>query len=187
MVVKEFLEAIGSFLSWLKSPKNWLGVLIFCATLLLVPSDWLRRIGLLDLVGKYRPWLAVGALFSAAILAAEFMAAAWNFITGRYRSWGALRASRKYLHELSAAERGALKFYIVNDTETHYFDLGDGVVASLVAKGLLYKASTVGHLVTGFAINIQPWVRHDLLKNPSLLEGAVRPSTAIKRLLGPWS
>jgi hypothetical protein len=50
--------------------------------------------------------------------------------------------------------------------------MGDGVSSGLVAKGLIYQSSSVGNLVSGFAHNIQPWVRHYLLKNPRLLEGA---------------
>jgi len=158
---------------WLRSPKFWLSVFLFCASLLLVPSVWLQRLGLLNLLAQYRPWLAVIGLFAAAILLAELLTVAGKVIHQRYLSWRRHRVSMDYLNNLTAVEKGVLLGYIKNDTETRNFDISDGVVSGLVTKGLLYQSSSVGHLISGFPFNIQPWVRHHLLGRPQLLQGAV--------------
>lgn len=182
----DILTAISGFLAWFKSPKRWLALLIFCIVLLLLPSEWLRRVSLLDLATKYRPWIAVAALGSAAILLSELIEASRKWIFNRYKHWRAHRVSVDYLQNLTAVEKAALKPYILNDTETRAFPVGDGVSSGLVAKGLIYRSSSVGNVVDGFAHNIQPWVRHYLLKNPGLLEGAEESPPSSRRRLGRW-
>ena len=156
---------------WLRSTKFWLSVFLFCAVLLLVSPDWLQRLSLLHLVMQYRPWLAVIGLFAAAILSSELLTASGNAIYRRYRLWRGHHVSMDYLQPDRGRE-GVLRDYVKNDTETRYFDIGDGVVSGLVMKGLLYQGGSVGHLISGFPFNIQPWVRHHLLSHPQLLQAA---------------
>jgi hypothetical protein len=176
----EILTAITGFLAWFKSYKRWLALLIGCVVLLFLPYQWLRWLSLLDFATKYRPWIAVGALGSGAVLLTELIEPSRKWIFDRYELWRSHRVSVDYLRNLTAVEKAALKAYISGDTETRYFPMGDGVSSGLVAKGLIYRSSSVGHLVSGFAHNIQPWVRHYLLKNPGLLEVAegARPREA---------
>jgi hypothetical protein len=171
---------------WLRSPKFWSGVFLFCAALLLTPRSWLLRLGILDLVTRYHPWLVVVALFAVALLTVELLAASGGKASQRYQFWRGHRVSMDYLKNLTSTEKGVLLYYIKNDTETGYFDFGDGVVTGLITKGLLYSSGTVGDMITGFPYNIQPWVRHHLLKHPDLLLGAVKPTTRMQRTLGPW-
>jgi hypothetical protein len=168
----DMLTSITGFLAWFKSYKRWSALLLCCAVMLFLPSEWLRRLSLLDFATKYRPWIAVGALGSTAVLVAELLDGARKWIFNRYDRWRSHRVSVDYLRNLTTVEKVALNAYISGDTETRYFPMDDGVSSGLVAKGLIYRSSSVGNLVSGFAHNIQPWVRHYLLKNPSLLEGA---------------
>jgi hypothetical protein len=168
--MSDLLTAITGFLAWFKSYKRWLALLICCIVLLFLPSEWLRRVSLFEIATKYRPWIAVGALGSAAILLSDLIEGSRKWIFDRYQSWRAHRVSVDYLQNLTVVEKAALNSYISNDTETRNFPMGDGVSQGLVAKGLLYRSSSVGNVVAGFAYNIQPWVRHYLLKNPRLLE-----------------
>jgi hypothetical protein len=184
--MSEIVGAITSFLAWFKSPKRWLALLIFCIVLLLLPSEWLRRVSLLEIATKYRPWIAVAALGSAAILLSDLVEGSRKWIFNHYKHWRARRVSEDYLQNLTAVEKAALKSYISNDTETRYFPVGDGVSSGLVAKGLIYRSSSVGNVVDGFAHNIQPWVRHYLLKNPGLLEGAEGSPPSSRRRFGRW-
>jgi len=170
--MSDILTAITGFLAWFKSYKRWLALLICCVVLLFLPSAWLRQASLLEIATKYRPWIAVGALGSAAILLSDLIEGSRKWIFDRYERWRVHRVSVDYLQNLTAVEKAALKSYISNDTETRNFPMGDGVSSGLVAKGLIYRSSSLGNTVAGFAHNIQPWVRHYLLKNPTLLEGA---------------
>jgi Super-infection exclusion protein B len=171
---------------WLRSPRFWFGVFLFCAALLLAPQSWLHRLGVFDLATRYHPWLVVIALFALALLTAELLATSSGTAFERFRFWRRHRVSMDYLKNLTATEKAVLQCYIKNDTETWYFDFGDGVVSGLITKELLYPSGSVGDMITGFPYNIQPWARHHLLKHPGLLEGAVKPTTRMQRTLGPW-
>jgi hypothetical protein len=167
----DILSSITGFLAWFKSYKRWLALLICCIVMLFLPTEWLRRLSLIDFATKYRPWIAVGALGSSAMLLSDLFEGSRKWLFDRYQSWRSHRASVDYLRNLTAIEKAALRAYIAGDTETRYFPMGDGVSSGLVAKGLIYRSSSVGHVISGFAHNIQPWVRHYLLKNPGVLEG----------------
>ena len=81
----EILTAITGFLAWFRSYKRWLALLICCVVLLFVPSEWLRRLSLLDFATKYRPWIALGALSSAAMLLADIVEPSRKWIFDRYQ------------------------------------------------------------------------------------------------------
>src|SRR5207249_1700274 len=79
------------------------------------------------------------------------------------------RTSKKWLHRLAPDEMLALRRYISEDVSTLLFPLGDGVANNLEAKGLLYRASTIGNAIDGFPYTIVPWVGEYLIKHPDLL------------------
>ncbi len=56
--------------------------------------------------------------------------------------------------------------------DTLCFHIEDGVAGGLVAKHILYRSSSIGGRLTGFAHNIQPWAREYLTDNPHLLGAA---------------
>ncbi len=83
-----------------------------------------------------------------------------------------LRAKQESLRNLTPDEKAYLVPYIRDQSNTQYFQLEDGISNGLVAKQILYRAANIGSLMTGWAFNLQPWVREYLAANPDVLDGA---------------
>jgi hypothetical protein len=83
-----------------------------------------------------------------------------------------LEQRKKSLHELTADEKAYLIPYVLENQNTQYFLLEDGIAGGLQAKTIIYRASNLGSLVGGWAFNIQPWARDYLKEHPELLQGA---------------
>jgi hypothetical protein len=79
---------------------------------------------------------------------------------------------QKYLYKLTPEEKGYLMPYIETEKNTVNVGLDDRIMGGLVAKGITYRASSTGNMVTGFAYNLQPWAREYLMTNPQLHSGA---------------
>jgi hypothetical protein len=90
--------------------------------LLLFPSTWLRWLSLLDIVTKYRTWIAGVALLSGAVLTADLLGIVWKELQSWYWRRRADSVAKDYLHNLTTVEKGALQCYISNDTESWIFD-----------------------------------------------------------------
>ena len=75
-------------------------------------------------------------------------------------------------------EKAYLVPFVLQQENTQYFLIEDGIAGGLIAKGVLYRSSNVGSLVSGWAHNIQPWAREYLTEHAELLEGArAKPNT----------
>lgn len=156
---------------WLKDslPKmttiHWLVVSALIGGLLWGPASLLAQLGVADLVGQYRPYLAGILLLSLVpTIAGTVLAAADNVRSVVFR-----RRAREKLHSLSTDEKLLLIQYVANDSKTEYFDPMDGVVAGLQLAGILYRASSVGNTSTGFAYNITDWSWRHLRSHANLL------------------
>lgn len=85
---------------------------------------------------------------------------------------------KESLEELTSEEKGYLLSYIAGDKNSVYVGVQDGVMAGLQRKGITYRASNVGDVLTGYAFNLQPWARKHLKENLHLLLNATgRPKT----------
>jgi hypothetical protein len=94
-------------------------------------------------------------------------------------------AHRRHLAELTPDEKAYLLPYIKDQANTQQFQIEDGIVGGLVAKGILYQASRVGYFGEGgWAFNMQSWARAALSENPRLLDGAAkrRPAQGRERI-----
>jgi len=120
-------------------------------------------------------------LISAVILWVVFQLGKYY---GRYKgNKVTLKELEQLLHNLKPVEKAFLSPYVIDDENTRYFKIEDGVLRALEKKKIIYKSSSVGDLMSGWAYNIQPWAKEYLVKNPHLLEGA----TQIKRESSDWT
>lgn len=177
------LETISGVFSSLRqsTPALLAGIALSCAVLLFAPEALVSTLGLLELRESYRPYLGVGLILSGSVLVAHGVAklgaAAKNVISRwqKQRQQGKrIEAGKRAMASLTADEKAYLVPYILDGETTCYHQLEDGVIASLEAKGIVYRASSVGRALTGFAYNLQPWAREYLSANPQLLDGARR-------------
>jgi hypothetical protein len=146
------------------------GVAVATAIVLFAPAAVIARLGLDTLLSTYRPCVGGGFVLSAAIFASYLLAQAVRVLQPiALQRWN-VRQWRKNLHYLSLPEQSLLAEYLDADSTTQCYFIGDGVVAGLIGKGILYRASNVGRPgLASFDHNIQPWAWEYLKRHPELV------------------
>lgn len=118
---------------------------------------------------KYRnegkPYFGAILLLCIALTIASGIGSAGRKIND-YHFW---KARKKRLHRLSAEEKQILRAYIERQTRSLNLDVMSGVVNGLEQETIIYRASSLGHLMAGFAYNIQPWAWDYLNEHRDLL------------------
>ena len=177
------LDWIGGFLSGLKqtTPVVFLGIAIASGIVLFIGNDLASTMGLSEFRKEYRAYLGGALVLSLSLVVAH---ALWSGAKGilalakgaldRRKARRSLEARQKQLDKLTPDEKVYLAPYILDKENTRNFLIEDGTAGGLVAKGILYRASTVGSMLDGWAHNMHPWARDYLEANPHLLEGAAR-------------
>jgi hypothetical protein len=160
-------DFLSKALEWLKSPKRWSALLLVCIALLFLPSVVLQRMGLTDIVQRYRPWISLCGLFSVTVLVVEFA----DWLRGPVNAFRKQKDCKAVLGSLTPPEMKIIAGYFKAETDTQYFDATDGLVGGLEAKGLIYRTSSISRAYTPtFAYNLQPYVREIIRKNPAILQ-----------------
>ncbi|MEL7113733.1 MAG: super-infection exclusion protein B [Pseudomonadota bacterium] len=91
------------------------------------------------------------------------------------------------LKSLTPDEKGYLAPFIFDDQTIVNVGFEDGIMQTLIAKDIAYRASTLGSKLEGFEHGLQPWARELLQIHPELLDGARgRPRTPREKLYGEW-
>jgi hypothetical protein len=141
-------------------------VALACSSLflLLSPSWLLQALGLLAVIGTIKTWLGLSLLLSLFLLFAKASSLAIRYVGDQLR----LLRSKRFIHQLTGEELGFLGEFIDRDVASIQAPIGDGLAGALMAKGLIFRASSMGNVLTGFAYGIQPWVRDYLCKRPHL-------------------
>jgi hypothetical protein len=129
---------------------------------------------------SYRTYLGPAFLLALALLITKIALGIRASCRHRRRT----RAMFEQLHLLTAEERGYLCRFIFGGVNTIYVGIQDGVAGGLVVKGILYRASSIGSMLDGFAHNLQPWAREYLEQHPELLEGASGTPMPPRKLMG---
>lgn len=169
-IVNEIQEGIKAFGEIAVKPL--LAIALGSGFLLFARPSILDAAGMTRIVAQYRPWLGGAFTLSCAYLLAHVVKYVTDVINGLLRSRDLDRRRAKWLSTLTPDEKGRLIPYIRDQRASVKYPIDDGVVAGLVGKGVLFRASTIGHAVSGFAFNLQPWAREELEKRPELLNGA---------------
>jgi hypothetical protein len=166
------LESIASILTATKSAGTPTIAAIFVATslLLFVPDDIAATLGMLEFRATYRAYLGVAWIGCASLLAIQSVIGVFSLGREKYRSWRVKKNAHEHLSELTLEEKEFLRPFIRDGKNTRLAKIYDGAPAGLVAKGLIYCASSLSAPGGAFPFNLQPFARKALRKNPSLLD-----------------
>jgi hypothetical protein len=185
--VYDLIEFITSFLAMLRQsgPVFLIGIAIASGAMLLFSENIANILGVTDFRNQYRGYIGAIFIISSSVIIAQ---ASW-WVIKWLRSFHTRRISKKarhsYLQNLTPDEKAYLIPFVVQDENTQYFSIQDGIAGGLSAKNIIYQATSVGNMFDGFAYNIQPWAKEYLKKNLHLLEGAnPDPNNPQKRR--PW-
>jgi len=169
-VVNEIQEGIKAFGEIAVKPL--LAVAFGSGFLVFAPASILNSAGMTKLVSEYRPWLGGALTLSCAYLLAH----AVKYSADSIKVWQGDRSLDKqrmrWLKSLTPDEKGRLIPYIRDERASVTYPVGDGVIGGLQGKGILYRASSIGHAISGFPYNLQPWAREALMEHPEFLDGA---------------
>lgn len=158
--------------------------LVFSLSILLIailylPEHHAETLSISDFRDKYRIYLGPSLLACAGILLARF----FSRMNSKYNAYKMVRRLKASLNILTPEEKGYLIPFMLDGKNTIYIGIQDGIIASLCAKGITYRASSVGDQLNGFAFNLHPWARQHLTKNLHLLDGYDgRPMTPREKL-----
>lgn len=141
------------------------GFLLFSSTSLVA------KMGMAKLIADYRSWLGLALVVSCAYLLAHALVFLAQHGYKTFEARAKQRARMAFLKGLTPDEKSRLVPYIIDQKASVVYQITDGVVQGLVAKGILFRSANVGY-GTGFSFNIQPWARQEIEKNDALLDGA---------------
>jgi hypothetical protein len=136
----------------------------FSLLLLFSPAWLLNALGILAVVATVKTWLGIALLLSLCLLATRALGLAVRSAGHRIQR----ARSRQMIQQLTGEELGFLGEFIEKDVASIQAPVGDGLAGSLMAKRLIFQASSMGDVLSGFAYVIQPWVRSYLQKRPDL-------------------
>lgn len=166
------IDSLISFLGVLKklTPQLFLGISVGVGIVLFSADSFLNELGILDFQEQYKSILGIIFLVSVSVIFSQL-----GFWCARkaQKAWKlriARKAQKRQLHELTPAEKTYLSPFIFDKENTVKSPVDDGVAGGLEAKGIIYRASTLGHVITGWPYNLQPWAREYLEENSHLLE-----------------
>lgn len=151
--------------------KPLLAVAVASGALVFAPATIVAKLGMDKFVAEHRSWLGLALLVSCAYLFAHAVVFLAREVRDKFETRAVRKAQIEYLKGLAPDEKSRLAPYIQDQKSSVVYQITDGVVHGLVAKGILFRSSDVG-FGTGFSFNIQPWARIEIEKNPSLLDGA---------------
>jgi Super-infection exclusion protein B len=172
------LEFIASALSAVKqsTPPILIGIALTATTLLFMPVSAIETLGLSDLVKANRSYIGIALIASIAFLVAHVLVGIGSLVKAQISKRKVKRAlikttllRQQLLQKLTPDEKAHLLPYIEDEINTRHFAIDDGVAGGLQAKGVIYRATNIADMRTGFPFNIQPWAREHLVANPELL------------------
>jgi hypothetical protein len=155
--------------------KPLLAVAVASGLLVFAPASAITKLGMDKFVTDYRSWLGFALVVSCAYLFAHAIVFIAKLVHERFEVRAIRKAQSEYLKNLTSDEKARLAPYIGGQRSSVVYQITDGVVDGLVAKGILFRSSNIGH-GTGFSFNIQPWARSEIEENPALLDGAASSS-----------
>lgn len=153
-------------------PRYFFGLSLAAALLLFSPDSLLERLGVTELLARYRGWIGMLFVASTAIWFAHGLAPLGNRVLLWAKERRAMRLRASALKNLSPQEGAILRRFIDGNTKTITLDVSSGAHAALESRQVIYRASSLSRQYYDFDYNIQPWAWEYLRKHPEALEGA---------------
>lgn len=163
----------ANFLGFLRlKPVLVFAVVIASSLFLFLPGQTAHSLGISSIRDFARPAIGVLWLLSASLLTAHALAAVTAAAAKEWRERRMVRAGQRRLHQLTPQEQQVLAGYLRTNSRTRSFPFTDGVIAELVAVGILRRATNVSQIGQVFPYNLQPWAWYYLKRHPELVGSA---------------
>ena len=166
---------------------QWLGLLAKVARLpiaaialasgfaLFAPPAWLSVLGVREIFEQNHAAVGIAFLLSVSTLVVTAIPMLWkNLLAEWWHGYNRHRVVKWTLKHLTDDEKERLQPFLTAASVN--YSMSDGVAAGLCAKGILFCPAQIGTLESR-AHNVQPPVRHYLLKHPELLKFSGEPAS----------
>jgi hypothetical protein len=116
--------------------------------------------------------LGLALVASGSLLLIQLVAATGKLVTAPIRKRKFSKEIRQQLEALTYEEKLFLRPYILGGDNSVLASYSDGIANGLVAKRILYRASSVSvpGTMMAFPFNLQNYARKELTKHPDLLD-----------------
>lgn len=177
-----FSDTVNSFLEFLKlAPRYLVAVAIVTGVLLFFPASWLEKISLYGFANDYRQWLGFAFLISTTLWVVTIALSTWEAIAGKLLQRSVRQHVIRRLTSLTEDEKQILRYYLAKNTRANMLKVDDGVVQGLVVDRIIYRSTSMGNILEGFAHNITDFAWDHLHANPKLLNGTTNLYRTDKR------
>lgn len=99
------------------------------------------------------------------------MAFASEWIKGLWLKKARQKGIVNRLENLTEAEKQILRYYFANNTRGNILRIENGDVQALTLAGIIFRSSSLGSVLEGFAHNITEFAWDYILQDPHVLEG----------------
>lgn len=165
-------DFIKALLELLKLAPRFIVALGGASAILLFANDqFLKRLGVFEMVQKYRFALGLTLVLSIAILGVNIASFLLGSLKHSWRKKKTFQEGIERLNSLTEDEKQILRYFLAADTRATMLRYDDGVVQGLVHRGIIYQSSSMGNLFQGFPYNISDWAWDYLQANPGVLKG----------------
>ena len=146
------------------------GVLIVTSFLLFLPEAIVQKIGFADIVETWRSYIGIIFLASLALLASSGISVLSQSVGNSLNNRRLQQLMLETLRMLTEDEKNFIRPFIINGENTRNAPIDSGIAGGLLAKGIIYRSSNIGHVFAGFSYNLQPISRKLLSENLDLLD-----------------
>jgi hypothetical protein len=161
---------LSKLLDWVKLPTKTIAALCIIFGILIFSNDFmLDKLGLRDLVFKYKPYLGGGFLIILVLLIVDLFSRIGALIRLRINKLLSYRKMKKRLQNLTLKEKLILGSFITCQTRDQSLSIQDGTVNGLTAEKIIVRASSCGDFYI-FDFLIHPWAWEYLNKHPELVD-----------------
>lgn len=127
-------------------------VIIVTAVLIFIPARFFSYFGLEPFARVYRGWISLSFLVAATILVLRLVSLGWERVGfSRHQ-----KAVRGHLENLGTDQINVLLQYVQSGKNSITWPPSNGAVRDLENKGILYRSSDMGHLISGFPYSVTP-------------------------------
>lgn len=148
----------------------YVAVLIASTLLLFLPDVTAQQIGISAFREMWRGYIGTIFIISIALLASSGLSVLSQSVGNNLNNRRLQRSTLETLKMLTEDEKLFLRPFIIDGANTRKANVTSGVAGGLVAKGIIFRSSNIGHLFDGFAYNLQPIARKVLSQWPDLLD-----------------
>jgi hypothetical protein len=148
-----------------------MGISIFCILAILIPSEILNKIGLLELQNEYNTLIWMALFLSLSLLFSHFLFQSFPSFLSLIKKQKDSYLAKQRLKNLTKDEKTILSKYFEENTRVQEISIYHGIKADLVNFGIIYQSSNAvqpAHHTLEYSIST--WAYKYLKEHPELIK-----------------